>query len=133
MLSNLLTSRDLVTGLPDRGSVERYLRAEPRKRSVAVVYMRIELLHELEHALGRFAVDEALSDFAERVKACIRSGDLFARLESDFFSVVADRMTPVGLRSLTARVRSIRTVSTLTHREIRMQTTVWSELRRRGR
>ncbi len=129
MLSNLLTSRDLVTGLPDREYVERYLKAEPRS-DVAVLYIRIELLRELEHEIGRFATDEALSDFAERVKARIRAGDMFARLETNSFSIIVERMTDAGLRSLTNRVRSIRTVSTLTHREIRMHTVVWDELRK---
>lgn len=132
MLSNLLTSRDLVTGLPDRDFVERYLSSAPRKRNVAVLYVRIELLRELEHAIGRFATDEALSDFAERIKSRIRSGDVFARLDSNFFSIVADQMPPEGLRSLTERVRAVKTASTLTHRDVRMHTVVWNELRRRS-
>lgn len=133
MLSTLLVSRDLVTGLADRDSAERWLRAEPRKRSIAVIYIKVELLAELEHALGRFAVDEALSDYAERVKRCIRAKDLFARLGADVLWIGAERVTRLGLRSMTDRIRSIKIASTLTHREIRMHTVVWSELLRRRR
>jgi len=129
MLSNLLTARDFVTGLPGRDGLSRHLRAVP-DRSVVVIYVRIERLAEIEHRIGRFATDEALSDFAERLKARVRSTDLVARIDSDFFSIVASRITPAGVESVVERVHAIRTLSTLAHAEVEIDTSVWVEKRR---
>jgi len=132
MLSNLLAARDFVTGLPGRDGVLRYL-SSATDRSVVVIYVRIERLAGIEHRIGRFATDEALSDFAERVKARVRSTDLVARIDSDFFSIVVSRITPAGVESVIERVRGIRRLSTLTHAELEIETSVWVEKRRASR
>jgi diguanylate cyclase (GGDEF)-like protein len=84
---------DAQTGLPNRhlfiDRVEQALHTATRaKKSVAVILVGIERLHELTDVLGDAAGDHILTDITARLRSCVRSSDTVARVDQDRFAFV---------------------------------------------
>ena len=94
-------AKDMVTGLPSRDFLDLYLQQCVARASrhpeygFAVLLIEIHGFEETRRRLGRFAAEEVLADFAERVIQCIRPTDVITRLNDDDFAVVLDEVSRV--------------------------------------
>lgn len=87
--------QDALTGLPNRAALlvdlQARLGASRRGRSaVAALFIDLDGFKQVNDSLGHAAGDELLVRAAERIRACLRPGDLVSRLGGDEFVVVCD-------------------------------------------
>ena len=84
---------DPVTGLLTRGAVEQQLgkeiaRAKRQNTSLSLATLHLEDFAELRRRHGNAAVDEALKEFARRLKEVSRGSDYAVRLANEDFVLV---------------------------------------------
>jgi diguanylate cyclase (GGDEF)-like protein/PAS domain S-box-containing protein len=90
----LLATRDTLTELPNRASLQTSLKQRLSGRSsndaVAVFFIDLDNFKQVNDSLGHAAGDVLLKEIAGRLSVCARSGDTVARLGGDEFVVVAE-------------------------------------------
>lgn len=132
--------QDQVTGLPNRDYFERYLqnciaRAVRRPSyGFGVLLLDIRGFGELRKELGRFAAEEILADFAERVFWCIRPSDVLSRLEGDNFAIVLEETRRVAdVARVALRVQaSMHEATTLIASDVQVRVNIGVTVSRRG-
>ncbi len=90
---------DALTGLPNRAAlVERldYVLSATAEPSVALLFIDLDRFKGVNDAFGHAAGDEVLCAVAERLRACVRSGDIAARIGGDEFVVLCERVRSQG-------------------------------------
>jgi len=88
-----LAYRDELTGLPNRrlfeGKIQQTIReAKRHHQKFAVLLMDIDKFKWVNDTLGHSVGDELLKLFGKRVSKCLRSGDIFARIGGDEFTIL---------------------------------------------
>ncbi len=107
---------DHLTSLPNRvayqegiesilSRAERGLYTDSKK--VALIFIDINKFKEVNDNHGHEFGDEVLRYVAEGVRACVRSGDLRARISGDEFVIVLDGMTYRTLEDAESTLRDI--------------------------
>lgn len=86
---------DELTGLPNRAmfmdTLSRTLhRAERKRGSFSVLFIDLDHFKDVNDTYGHSAGDLLLQQVAERVRMCVREGDLVARLGGDEFVVLIE-------------------------------------------
>ncbi|MDZ7802254.1 MAG: EAL domain-containing protein [Trueperaceae bacterium] len=86
---------DSLTGLPNRPQLKidlehRLANARARGTHLAVLFLDIDGFKVINDTVGHEAGDELLRQFAARLQAEIRRGDVFARISGDEFVVLLD-------------------------------------------
>ena len=90
---------DSLTSLPNRpcfmehlrSTISRTAHAEDGGRHLfAVLFLDLDRFKIINDSLGHHAGDEMLKDTAQRLKSCVRPGDLVARLGGDEFTILLD-------------------------------------------
>lgn len=81
------TIYDLGTGLPNKTLLIEQLstaiaNAKRNNQLMAIVSIELDQFEELQNTLSNEITDELLKEFAQRLRACFRSGDTVARWES---------------------------------------------------
>jgi diguanylate cyclase (GGDEF)-like protein/PAS domain S-box-containing protein len=89
-------TQDTLTGLPNRAKFYdllklRVTRTQPNKdRQCAVLLLDVDRFKLVNDSLGNASADQLLIQIAQRVKTCMRQGDVLARVGGDEFAVLLD-------------------------------------------
>ena len=88
---------DLLTGIHNRFSLERYLETlmEKARRTAGIfglIYIDLDEFKQVNDAYGHQTGDLYLQEVALRMKAQLRTGDMLARLGGDEFAVLVPRV-----------------------------------------
>ena len=89
-------TQDTLTGLPNRARFYdllklRFARTQPNKdRQCAVLLLDVDRFKLVNDSLGNASADQLLIQIAQRVKTCMRQGDVLARVGGDEFAVLLD-------------------------------------------
>jgi diguanylate cyclase (GGDEF)-like protein len=86
---------DPLTNLPNRAlfmdTLERALHRARRNRSqLSVLFIDLDRFKEVNDTMGHRAGDLLLMEVAQRLRSCVRQGDLVARLSGDEFVVLIE-------------------------------------------
>lgn len=86
-------SHDLLTGLPNRAQFDERLhaalqQAEANQETVAVGFVDLDRFKLINDTLGHAMGDRLLQDTSQRLKNCLRQGDIVARWGGDEFIVL---------------------------------------------
>lgn len=95
-----LALHDPLTGLANRVLFKERVRDELRRRirtdhDVAVVYADLDGFKEINDTWGHAAGDIVLTTLADRLRECVRPGDVVARLGGDEFAVCCPDLSGV--------------------------------------
>jgi diguanylate cyclase (GGDEF)-like protein len=104
----VLATHDPLTGLVNRGAFTEGVGLIPgdRSTSVALLMMDIDHFKPINDGCGHAGGDAVLVAFAQRVRACLRAEDLFARVGGDEFAIFATGRSVPDLFSMAERIRS---------------------------
>jgi diguanylate cyclase (GGDEF)-like protein/PAS domain S-box-containing protein len=86
---------DTLTGLPNRARFYDLLKLRVSKqtnkdRKCAVLLLDVDRFKLVNDSLGNASADQLLIQIAQRVKTCMRQGDVLARVGGDEFAVLLD-------------------------------------------
>lgn len=103
-----LAHRDVLTGLPNRLWLHRYLptavrRARRSHRQMAVMFLDLDHFKTVNDTLGHDAGDELLKEVTAQLRATVRSSDHIVRLGGDEFLVVIENADDRASVELVAR------------------------------
>lgn len=101
--------RDPLTGLPNRRMLDERGAAllDTARERVAVLYVDLDGFKQVNDTLGHRAGDELLVEFAHRLTASVRAGDVVARLGGDEFAVLLTGATPDEAMAVADRIVSV--------------------------
>lgn len=97
---------DALTGLPNRGLFHELLDqacADARRtgQTLALMFVDLDKFKHVNDTMGHDAGDELLIQVSQRLRSCVREGDILARLGGDEFTVVlcqlADQATGIRI------------------------------------
>ncbi|MDC4227280.1 MAG: EAL domain-containing protein [Candidatus Manganitrophus sp.] len=110
---------DALTGLPNRSLLEDHLalaisQADRHNDMVALMFLDLDCFKEVNDTLGHPIGDQLLKAVSERLAACVRDGDTFARMGGDEFTILLpeidaiEKVTRVAERVLEALIPAFR-------------------------
>ncbi len=90
-------TRDALTNLANRAYFAQHLplalaRARRQSTLVGVVYVDLDGFRDINAQVGHPGGDQVLIAIGDRLKRCVRTEDLLARLDSDHFALVLERL-----------------------------------------
>jgi len=86
-------TQDTLTGLPNRTRFYDLLKlrvSRNKDRQCAVLLLDVDRFKLVNDSLGNASADQLLIQIAQRVKTCMRQGDVLARVGEDEFAVLLD-------------------------------------------
>jgi diguanylate cyclase (GGDEF)-like protein/PAS domain S-box-containing protein len=89
-------TQDTLTGLPNRARFYDLLKLRvshkqtSKDRQCAVLLLDVDRFKLVNDSLGNASADQLLIQIAQRVKTCMRQGDILARVGGDEFAVLLD-------------------------------------------
>ncbi|MEU7908422.1 diguanylate cyclase domain-containing protein [Actinoplanes sp. NPDC049118] len=86
-------THDALTGLPNRRRMQDALGSSLQGDAVAVFFVDLDGFKPVNDAHGHEAGDELLRQVADRLSACVREGDVLARVGGDEFVVLMPGIT----------------------------------------
>jgi diguanylate cyclase (GGDEF)-like protein len=101
---------DSLTGLPNRKvfcqQLEQELKRVQRGERLALLYLDLNYLKQVNDTLGHPAGDKLLIDVADRLCGCVRDIDVVARLSGDEFAIIQKMLDqPSDAAALAVRIR----------------------------
>jgi diguanylate cyclase (GGDEF)-like protein len=101
---------DDLTGLPNRKvfcqQLEQELKRVQRGERLALLYLDLDYLKQVNDTLGHPAGDKLLNGVADRLRGCVRDLDVVARLGGDEFAIIQKLLDqPSDAAALAMRVR----------------------------
>ena len=110
----LMANFDPLTGLPNRlqlrERLDRRIAQTTRRGSFGVLFIDLDHFKVINDSLGHDTGDELLKVVSQRLKSCVRDGDIVARLGGDEFVLLVDQteadecMVELVVQRLRARV-----------------------------
>ena len=110
---------DSLTGLPNRLTFmelldQSYKRAQREGTSLAVLFLDLDGLKQINDTFGHSMGDAVLKGFAMKVKAAVRAVDVVARLGGDEFTVLIDDLrTPDAVEAVVDKLEAALKVPTM--------------------
>ena len=106
--TNFMATHDVLTGLPNRFMFSSLLNhtIETSKRysnKFALFFIDLDRFKAINDALGHQAGDELLVIIAQRMRACLRSSDVIARISGDEFVLLVPEIETEDAAGLVAR------------------------------
>ena len=103
-----LAQHDVLTDLPNRMLLtdritQAILLAHRNRRKLAVLFLDLDGLKQVNDALGHAIGDELLQSVATRLIACVRHSDTVSRLGGDEFVVLLSEVTHAGDAAISAK------------------------------
>jgi len=101
---------DVLTGLPNWMMFSKHLslaieKALGSRYSLAVMFMGIDRIKTVNDTMGHAIGDELLRNIAERIKNCVRSCDIVARLKGNEFAILLPEIKGTsGIACLAERI-----------------------------
>src|SRR5690349_2007176 len=87
-------TQDTLTGLPNRARFYDLLKLRVSRKQMnkqcAVLLLDVDRFKLVNDSLGNASADQLLIQIAQRVKTCMRQGDILARVGGDEFAVLLD-------------------------------------------
>src|SRR5450631_2639465 len=101
---------DALTGLPNRKvfceQLEQELKRVQRGERLALLYLDLDYLKQVNDTLGHAAGDKLLKGVADRLRGCVRDLDVVARLGGDEFAIIQKLLDqPADAAALAMRIR----------------------------
>ncbi|WP_165973727.1 EAL domain-containing protein [Paucimonas lemoignei] len=92
-----LAHYDEMTALPNRALFNQILNhamkvAHRRQQKLAVMFVDLDRFKNINDTFGHSAGDQALQEFAERMRSCLRENDTVARMGGDEFYVLIEEV-----------------------------------------
>ncbi|RJG01919.1 EAL domain-containing protein [Noviherbaspirillum sedimenti] len=92
-----LAHYDEMTALPNRALFNQILNhamksAHRRQKKLAVMFVDLDRFKNINDTFGHSAGDQALQEFAERMRGCLRENDTVARMGGDEFYVLIEEL-----------------------------------------
>ncbi|HEY1092053.1 MAG TPA: EAL domain-containing protein [Burkholderiaceae bacterium] len=105
-----LSFTDMLTGLPNRRALHQRLgevlgQARRNNGNVALLNVDLDRFKQINDTLGQSYGDRVLKEVAERLRACIGSADMVARLAADSFALLLVQGSNVGAEAVARRVQ----------------------------
>ncbi|MCU7723037.1 GGDEF domain-containing protein [Actinoplanes sp. KI2] len=102
-----LATRDGLTGLPNRAAGVEHIAAELQRGpgELAVLFCDLDGFKPVNDRLGHAAGDRLLAAVADRLRGCVRQGDLVFRLGGDEFVIACSGVG--ALDEICARIRGV--------------------------
>lgn len=103
----LMASLDHLTGLPNHAAAKRRVRARMEEKPeglFALAVLDLDLFKQANDTYGHLFGDELLRHLADRLRACVRGGDLAARMGGDEFLVFLEYASPSELEPAVSRI-----------------------------
>lgn len=105
-------SVDTLTGLPNRRAfcdqLEEELKRVKRGEQLAILYLDVDFLKQVNDTLGYPAGDKLLNEVADRVRGCLRDTDVVARIGGDDFAVIQKLLKqPADAAALAKRIHDV--------------------------
>lgn len=89
-------SHDPLTGLPNRASFLNYLhrKVNTKKRQIfsGILFLNIDRFKVINDSLGHQAGDRLLIELVQRLRTCVRTSDMIARLSADEFAILIENL-----------------------------------------
>jgi len=104
---------DSLTGLANRRYFDERLantvaRCRRQGSPLALLYLDIDRFKQINDSHGHAVGDQVLKQFAERLKGCVREGDLAARIGGDEFVLLAEgATTPADAAAIAAKIMAV--------------------------
>lgn len=88
---------DALTGLPNRLSVEQYLKkrlplAKQNNTKIAILFIDLDRFKTINDTLGHSVGDELLVECSKRIQHSLRESDILARVGGDEFIIVIEQL-----------------------------------------
>jgi diguanylate cyclase (GGDEF)-like protein len=99
---------DALTDLPNRTWLQQHLEHLFKQRRqldqglIALLFIDLDGFKEINDTFGHEMGDLLLKRVAERLKSCLRKGDLAARLGGDEFIIVLENISEIGIATMVA-------------------------------
>ena len=100
---------DALTGVPNRKvfceQLEQELKRVQRGERLAVLYLDLDYMKQVNDSLGHPVGDKLLMGVADRLQGCIRDIDVVARLSGDEFAIIQKQLDqPSGAAALAIQI-----------------------------
>ena len=97
----LLARSDPLTGMPNRRSYEErlgeaVLRSVRSGKALALMFIDIDFFKQINDTFGHAGGDDALREFAHRLRGAVRATDTVCRLAGDEFTVILEGVNSMG-------------------------------------
>ena len=104
-----LSSTDALTGLFNRRQMAQVLtdairQARRAAGTLALLVLDLDRFKQINDSLGHEIGDRVLLDCADRLKTCLRQGDVVARISGDQFALLVHEADPRGAEAAARRV-----------------------------